>query len=218
MSEAPVLQLDGVDIGFAADAPLLVDVNLEVHPGEIIGILGRSGIGKTTLLRTIAGAVPPLRGEIESGAPLGYIPQRLGLVRHQSVGYNVLMGGLAEAPFWRAALSLPDAELRAATRDAVARVGLSEKMLEPISRLSGGQQRRVAIARSIVQQPALLLADECLGELDNETALEIIDLLRGVAKDAGIAIIIIDHNPMRCATFCDRVYNVVANKLTEAAT
>ncbi len=218
MMATPVLRIDKAVIGFESDAPLLVDVDLEISPGEIIGVIGRSGIGKSSLLRTIAGLLNPISGEITvpvGKGEIGYIPQRLGLINHQTVGYNVIMGALPRAPFWQTLFSLPGPELRQSARDAIEAVGLSDKVLDQVSLLSGGQQQRVAIARSMVQQPQILLADECLGELDSETAKEIIALIQKLAKEENIAIIIVDHNPVRVATFCDRVLHVKGNRIEE---
>ena len=215
MSE-PILRISNAEIGFESSEPLLDSVNLEVYPGEIIGVIGRSGIGKTSLLRTIAGLIPPLSGEIEvsrSVGEIGYIPQRLGLITHQTVGYNVMMGALPKAPFWQSLFSMPGREYRDQARRAIDSVDLSEKVLEPISQLSGGQQRRVAIARSMVQQPTLLLADEPLGELDAETAKGIISLITNLAKEQGTAAIIVDHNPVRASTFCNRVLQIRGTRL-----
>ncbi len=216
------LRMTDAAIGFDNESPLIEGLNLEVRAGEIVGLTGRSGIGKTTLLRTAAGLVKPLSGSVEccststtraeKGA-IGLIPQRLGLVQHQTVGYNVLMGALTEASFLQTALSLPSKKMRDETREVIDEVGLTDKTLESVNRLSGGQQRRVAIARAMLQEPDLLLADECLGELDAETARGIIELFRHMADDHRMAILLVDHNPVRARTFCDRVLQLRGRRL-----
>ena len=141
--ERPVLTVRDASVGFERDSPLLIDVNLDLHPGEIIGVIGRSGIGKSTLLRTVAGLIAPISGKITAPTgrgEIGYIPQRLGLINYQTVGYNVMMGALPRAPLWQTLFSLPGIELRESARDAIDSVGLSDKVLDSISQLSGGHQ------------------------------------------------------------------------------
>ena len=221
MKASTILSIRSADIGFERGEALIEDVNLQLKSGEIVGIIGRSGIGKTTLLRTIAGLVPSLSGELKfmdddfsqvNKCEIGLIPQRLGLVQHQTVGYNVLMGALPQANFFQSFFSLPSAQMRESTRRAVASVGLADKMLTSVNQLSGGQQRRVAIARAMVQNPKLILADECLGELDVQTARDVIELLRSLAE-SGSTILIIEHNPVRARTFCDRVLQLRGRKI-----
>ncbi|MDP7658735.1 MAG: ATP-binding cassette domain-containing protein, partial [Candidatus Thalassarchaeaceae archaeon] len=85
-------------------------------------------------------------------------------------------------------------------------------MFTSVNQLSGGQQRRVAIARAMVQNPKLILADECLGELDIQTARDMIELIRSLAEN-GSTILIVEHNPVRARTFCDRVLQLRGRKL-----
>ena len=96
-----VLELKNLSVGY--DEPLVSNINLEVFPGEVITILGPSGIGKTTLIRTIAGLIRPLSGSfelnVEKRGGLGYIPQRLGLVRHATVAHNVSLGARTRIGF-----------------------------------------------------------------------------------------------------------------------
>ena len=138
MNSEPILSIQSAEIGFEDSRPLLEGCNLEIRPGEIVGIIGRSGIGKSTLIRTIAGLIRPLSGDVLfSGAnishsprgAIGLIPQRLGLVQHQTVGYNVLMGALPNSSWLQSILSLPSAEMRDTTRKAIAAVGLEDKTL-----------------------------------------------------------------------------------------
>ena len=119
------LHFSNASIGFETENPLLKDVNLTINSGEIVGLIGRSGIGKTTLLRTAAGLLSPLSGSVECCCDLtmnakrgsiALIPQRLGLIQHQSVGYNVLMGALPGAKYLQTVLSLPSREIQEATK------------------------------------------------------------------------------------------------------
>jgi len=186
---------------------LISNINVEVLPGEVIAILGTSGIGKTTLLRTISGLVRPLSGSfdlnINKRGGLGYIPQRLGLVRHATVAHNVSLGARVNIGFSRNMWK----ERSERTMQALEMLGIAEKANEPVRRLSGGQQRRVATARSLAQRPQLLLADEFLGELDNlnvEIVFASVDQL--VAE--GTAVIMVEHHDDNALKFASRIWNL----------
>ena len=211
MSE-PLLKLSNLNVGFSED--LVQDVSLEVRSGEIIAVLGQSGIGKTTLIRTIAGLVQPRQGSVELNLPehggLGYIPQRLGLVRHASVYHNVNLGARASLPWFKG-----NREERARrVTSAIAAMGLEEKTQEPIRRLSGGHLRRVATARALAQQPKLLLADEFLSELDHTTVDVVVDAVKTLTDD-GHSLVMVEHHEENVEMIATRIWLIENQQLID---
>jgi len=201
-----------VSIGFNNNKPLMSSLNLEIYSGEIVAIAGPSGIGKTTMLKTIAGLVPPLNGIVEvcgsiipkhpPRGSLGYIPQRLGLVRHASVYHNVMMGALAgHASRW-----FPySPEVRRLTLESITLMGIEDKIRTPIRKLSGGQQRRVATARTLAQRPSVILADEFLGELDEETMNSVMFAVKNYIQQNNATLLVVEHDIGRAKTLADRL-------------
>ncbi len=170
---APPVQLSGVKVMYS-DRCVLQDVSLEVEEGESYFIIGPSGSGKTTLLKTINGLVTPSEGkvtvfglEINGHSHLsavrkriGYIPQNLGLVRNLTVTENVLLGALPRTrPFFSLVKHFSDEDLDISV-DALRAVGLEDQGHKKVYSLSGGEMQRVAIARTLLQRPSILLADE----------------------------------------------------------
>ena len=199
----PLLEIKNLSIGF--NSALVTDIIARVLPGEIIAVLGPSGIGKTTLIRTIAGLIQPLEGQINLSIPkqggMGYIPQRLGLVRHASVHHNVNLGARASLPILKG-----DAQEREKrVREAIKAMGLEEKTNEPVRRLSGGQLRRVATARALAQRPKLLLADEFLSELDHGTVEVVLDAVKNLLDD-GTSIIMVEHHEENVELLATRIW------------
>ena len=216
---APGIAVSVQDLWFAYRdaAPILRGVTFDARAGEMTVILGESGGGKTTLLRILKGLATPLRGEVEIlGSPLkrglmgrldprvAYIPQQLGLIRSQSVVTNVLTGALARTGTLRSLLGLMPAEHAQEAESILHALGIGEKAASPVQTLSGGERQRVAIARSLMQHPAVILADEFVSQLDVVTSREIMALARGVA-DQGVALVMTTHELDLAREFADRV-------------
>ena len=199
-----IVRLENLEVGF--HSTLLSIENLEISSGDILAVTGPSGIGKTSLLRTISGLLRPISGFVQVDGvrspdrprrgTIGYIPQKLGLVRHSSVWANVMLGS-------RAARSSSDSKERAI--NSITAMGLEEKKYESVKRLSGGQQRRVAIARTLAQRPKLILADEFLSELDEKTSMRVTKAVTNYVSASGAAMILVEHDISRAKEISDRL-------------
>ena len=199
------VSISNLEVGFNGHPLLSID-DFHVNKGEVLAITGPSGIGKTSLLRTIAGILKPISGTVQvCGATIpnrpergsiGYIPQKLGLVRHSSVWANVMLGSRA---------GNPPATSRENAMNAIEALGLKEKKNEPIKRLSGGQQRRVATARTLAQRPDLILADEFLSELDEDTSVRVVNSVLDYVRSSNAAMILVEHDISRAREISDRL-------------
>ena len=215
--ESGVLELRDLSIGY--DEPLITGIDMKINPGETIAILGPSGIGKTTLLRTIAGLIVPLSGDVIHDYPkrsgIGYIPQRLGLVKHSSVRSNVAIGARTRKPRWFPAILPLGTELNSDIDSALSSLGIEGFSKNPVRILSGGQQRRVAIARALVQRPKIILADEFLGELDKGNVESIIKATRALISEIGATLIMVEHDEDRARLLADRIWLIQDSKIIE---
>ena len=179
------------------------DVSIAVPRGELLAIVGRSGSGKTTLLNVIAGLDKPDSGEvfIDGEEVSSYGDGRLTELRRHKIGFVFQSFGLlpllSAAENVELALRIAGASLRVRTqrtRELLERVGLTERSDHRPYELSGGEQQRAAVARSLANEPQLVIADEPTGELDSTTGAQIFALLREVS-DSGVTVITATHDP-----------------------
>lgn len=220
---AAALRLRGLRAGYRGGPDVLHGVDLDLPAGGSVAVLGESGGGKSTLIKVAAGLVPVRGGTLRvlgATAParpprggVGYVPQRLGLVRHTSALDNVVHGGLHETTPLQTLFHRAPAAVVERAWDALRSVGLEDKAHEPIHRLSGGQQRRTAVARALVQRPRLLLADEFLGELDPRTARTVADAVRSLREEHGTAVLMVEHRLDQARAVADRVLRMEAGRL-----
>jgi putative ABC transport system ATP-binding protein len=182
---------------------VLDELSVDIGAGEIAAVIGRSGSGKSTLLNLISGIDRADSGSIEfegrSVSALGEPERTLFRRRHVGFVYQFfnLLPTLNVEENVRLALELNGvrgAAARARCASLLAEVGLGERLTSPIDVLSGGEQQRVAIARALVHEPALLLADEPTGNLDQASAREVLSLITGLARRRGAALLIATHD------------------------
>lgn len=192
IQEAPIFELKNVSQQFGRYCAI-ANINLQIYAGERVALVGSSGAGKSTLINLLNGTLRPTGGEVwvlgknlanlkshslrQVQRQVGTIYQQFHLVDNLRVIHNVNAGHLGRWSFWKAAVSLIyPLEVETAAK-ALMQVGIGEKLYERSDRLSGGQQQRVALARVLVQNPAAILADEPISNLDPERSREIIHLL-----------------------------------------
>jgi ABC-type lipoprotein export system ATPase subunit len=220
----PVLQARGITktVGAGRAARLILDgVDLEVGAGEVIAVLGRSGSGKSTLLHLLGGLDRPDGGEIVlAGRRLtGQSSRALARTRLRHIGFVFQSFQLIEELSGEENVALP-ARLPGARRGGeqralrlIAELGLSELAHRRPHELSGGEQQRLAIARALVNDPELVLADEPTGNLDQENGAAVLSLLRRLDKRA---VVIVTHEP-EAASIADRVLHLREGRLETAA-
>lgn len=223
-----VLSLRAAHVAFDGhDA--LAGFDLDVFAGERVALVGPSGAGKTTALRLCTGSVRPDRGNVSVlGQDLGTatpdqlrgLRQRVGTVHQQlhlvgplRVVHNVNAGRLGTWSRTRALRSLVRPVDTGSARAALDRVGIGDKLLERTDRLSGGEQQRVALARVLVQDPELILADEPVSSLDPARAEEVMDLLVGVVAARTRTLLVSLHDFALARRRCDRVVGVRAGRV-----
>ena len=207
------------------DNTVLQDVDLSIEKGEIIAVIGRSGSGKSTMLRCINGLEPVQAGEVwvdgvavhdakaklrELRARVGIVFQSFNLFPHLTVERNITLGPMIVK-------GVPAAEAAALARAALRTVGLEDKIGAYADELSGGQQQRVAIARSLAMAPSLMLFDEITSALDPELVGEVLLVLEEMARE-GMTMLLVTHEMNFARRVAHRVVFMHQGKVWEQAT
>ncbi len=222
-SSAPDLKATGL-VKVYGDRTVVNGMSMEVRCGEIVGLLGPNGAGKTTTFYMIVGLVRPDGGKVEfrgldlTAMPvyqrarhgLGYLAQEPSIFRKLSVWDNV-MAILETLP-----LSRKERAVRA--EELLAPFDLMKVARQPAYTLSGGERRKLEIARSLVRNPAILMLDEPFAGVDPLSVNEIQDICRRLAKERGLGIIITDHNVRETLSVVDRAYMVYNGQLLKEGT
>lgn len=196
-----VLQASGLNHSYGATR-VLRDVDFAIDPGEVVSIMGPSGSGKSTLLHLLAGLLVPDAGEVYlDGARLDRLPERQrAALRLRRMGFVFQFGDLVPELSLVENVELPlrvtGTRARRARRRAVDmldRLGIADKAGRRVSEVSGGQAQRAAVARALVHQPAVVLADEPTGALDTVTGELVLEALVGAAHDQQTAVVLVTH-------------------------
>jgi putative ABC transport system ATP-binding protein len=197
------------------EVPALQGISLEVHRGDFLGLMGPSGSGKSTMLNLLGLLDFPTAGKIEINGldvaemdddertdyrlrKMGYIFQDYALVAELTVLENVMLTAMAQGK--------PDDECREASKDVLSTVGLSHRLNHLPKELSGGEQQRVAIARSMVNRPIILFADEPCANLDTENSRVVLDQFHTINEELGQTIVMVSHEEWHKEYFHRIVY------------
>ena len=198
----PIISFRNADI-INGEATVIYNLNMDVMPGDFVYIVGKVGTGKTSIIRTIIAENPLVKGEGEAcgfqlngirDREIPYLRRRMGVVFQD---FQLLMDRSVEdnlsfvlrATGWK-----NEDEMSKRINSVLEAVGMQRKAHKMPHQLSGGEQQRIAIARSLLNDPEVIIADEPTGNLDNETADGIMKLLTGINKDKGTAIVMVTHN------------------------
>ena len=227
-----ILEIKDLSHAYNGNAPILHGVSFTVEPGEFLCVIGLSGSGKSTLLRSINRLVDPVSGEIwvprtlvsagsnderinvlklRSGdlrhvrRKIGMIFQQFNLAKRLSVIDNVLAGALGYQSALRTTVRAFTRDERRSALTNLKRVGLLEHAYKRADELSGGEQQRVAIARTLMQQPAIILADEPVSSLDPRLSRVVLDILKRVCREDGITAVVSLHTLELTRGYADRV-------------
>jgi phosphonate transport system ATP-binding protein len=201
------------------------DIDFAASRHEFVAVLGPSGAGKTTLFRCITGLLAADQGTVRIGTSevtsamtrrlreVAVIFQQFNLVNRLTALENVLAGRLGYVPAWRGLLRRFDRSDRLLALECLDRVGLLEVAMRRADTLSGGQQQRVAIARALAQCPRLIVADEPVASLDPSASAGVLDLLHGIARSEGVAVVCSLHQVHLARAYADRLVGLSSGRV-----
>jgi len=223
---SPVLSLRGVTRTYKTgrgELTVLKGVDLDVNPGEIVGLIGPSGSGKSSLLHAAGLLERPTGGTVMiDGEDVGRLDERARTrIRLSRIGFVYQFHHLLPEFDARDNVALPiriagrsEVEARRMAEEALGALGLAERVMHQPAQMSGGEQQRVALARALANRPRLLLADEPTGNLDPSTSQTVFEALHDLVKTTGVAALIATHN-MELAGHMDRVFALKDGHLEE---
>jgi putative ABC transport system ATP-binding protein len=222
---APLLTVHGIHRTFGtgpATVHALRDITFDVEPGTLVALVGRSGSGKTTLLNVIGGLDQPDSGTVTvDGIDVTTLDEDgLSKLRREKVSYVFQTFGLIPVLSAAENVGIPLRLAHTEQKDRERRVellldlvGLADHARQRPGELSGGQQQRVAIARALAASPRLLIADEPTGQLDAETGLAVMALIRGIVESEGVTALVSTHDPVMME-LADRIIHIADGQLT----
>lgn len=193
-----MIELSNLSIGYSRDKPLLSDFNLRLENNKIYGILGESGRGKTTLLRTIAGLLKPLAGNIRNGDP----SQKIFMMHQSYTSFDWLN---CRDNVTIAAKVNGERETSGRAEEMLTAVGLAGYEKKYPKQLSGGQRQRLALARTLFINPATILMDEPLSALDDVTRRQMQNLILSRHQKEKNIIVLVTHSPEEAKRMCDEI-------------
>lgn len=222
---SPALEATGLSKAYTLHGKrleILRQADFSAERGQTVAIIGRSGAGKSTLLHVLGGLDRPEAGEVKiDGQPLyglsarrrtrlraeriGFVFQAYHLLPEMDIAENVMLPAMALG-------RLSARAMRARAEELLARVGLAERLRHTPLELSGGEQQRAAIARALINEPPLILADEPTGNLDAKTGELVLDLLFELVRERNALLVMVTHNPETAAR-CSRVLTLADGKL-----
>ncbi|MEW6589527.1 MAG: ABC transporter ATP-binding protein [Pseudomonadota bacterium] len=230
MAEAPAIRIEGLTKRYGTGATAvdaLKGVDMVVHPGEVVGLIGPSGSGKSTLLKCLGAVIEPTAGKFTLGGEViyddGWRTGDLRALRRDRIGF------VFQAPYLIPFLDATDnvallpmlagagnAEARRTALEMLTALDVQHRAQARVAELSGGEQQRVAIARALVNRPPIVLADEPTAPLDSERALAVVKILNRLAQEFRTAIIVVTHDEKIIPTF-KRIYHIRDGRTYEEA-